>query len=48
MNDRFNAIFDYQKKALNIEAPEFEFEIADQSTIEEIINSVKQPDEDTI
>ena len=43
MNDLFNAIFDYQKKALNrdTKAPEFEFEIADQSNIEEIINSVK-------
>ena len=43
MNDLFNAIFDYQKKALNrdTKAPEFEFKIADQSNIEEIINSVK-------
>ena len=43
MNDLFNAIFNYQKKALNrdTKAPEFEFEIADQSTIEKIINSVK-------
>lgn len=43
MNDLFNAIFDYQKKALNIDtkAPEFEFKIANQSNIEEIINSVK-------
>lgn len=43
MNDLFNAIFDYQKKALNIDtkAPEFEFKPADQSNIEEIINSVK-------
>lgn len=43
MNDLFNAIFDYQKKALNrdTKAPEFEFIIANQSNIEEIINSVK-------
>lgn len=43
MNDIFNAIFDYQKKALNrdTKAPEFKFEIADQSNIEEKINSVK-------
>ena len=43
MNDLFNAIFDYQKKALNrdTKAPEFKFETADQSTIEKIINSVK-------
>ncbi|MBQ3233751.1 MAG: hypothetical protein IJA96_04020 [Alistipes sp.] len=43
MNDLFNAIFDYQKKALNrdTKAPEFEFKTADQSTIEKIINSVK-------
>lgn len=43
MNDLFNAIFDYQKKALNrdTKAPEFEFKRADQSNIEEIINSVK-------
>jgi len=43
MNDLFNAIFDYQKKALNrdTKAPEFEFKIANQSDIEEIINSVK-------
>lgn len=43
MNDLFNAIFDYQKKALNrdTKAPEFEFETADQSNIEEKINSVK-------
>lgn len=43
MNNLFNAIFDYQKKALNrdTKAPEFEFEIADQSNIEKIINSVK-------
>lgn len=43
MNDLFNAIFDYQKKKLNrdTKAPEFEFKIADQSNIEEKINSVK-------
>ena len=43
MNDLFNAIFDYQKKALNrdTKAPEFEFKIANQSNIEKIINSVK-------
>lgn len=43
MNDLFNAIFDYQKKALkrDTKAPEFEFKRADQSNIEEIINSVK-------
>lgn len=43
MNDLFNAIFDYQKEALNsdTEAPEFEFKTADQSDIEKIINSVK-------
>lgn len=43
MNDLFNAIFDYQKKALkrDTKAPEFEFKRADQSHIEEIINSVK-------
>lgn len=43
MNDLFNAIFDYQKKALNrdTKAPEFEFIIANQSNIEKIINSVK-------
>lgn len=43
MNDLFNAIFDYQKNALNrdTKAPEFKFEIADQSNIEEKINSVK-------
>lgn len=43
MNDLFNAIFDYQKEALNSDtkAPEFEFKTADQSDIEEIINSVK-------
>lgn len=43
MNDLFNAIFDYQKKALNSDtkAPEFKFMTADQSNIEEKINSVK-------
>ena len=43
INDLFNAIFDYHKKALNrdTKAPEFEFKIANQSNIEEIINSVK-------
>lgn len=43
MNDLFNAIFNYQKKALNSDtkAPEFEFMTADQSNIEEKINSVK-------
>ena len=43
MNDLFNAIFDYQKEALNrdTKAPEFEFKRADQSDIEKIINSVK-------
>lgn len=43
MNDLFNAIFNYQKKALkrDTKAPEFEFKTADQSNIEEIINSVK-------
>lgn len=43
MNDLFNAIFDYQKKALkrDTKAPEFEFKTADQSDIEKIINSVK-------
>ena len=43
MNDLFNAIFDYQKEALNrdTKAPEFEFKTANQTNIEEIINSVK-------
>lgn len=43
MNDLFNAIFNYQKKALkrDTKAPEFEFIIANQSNIEKIINSVK-------